>query len=266
MSGPGLEAVEREARVPAKAWRLAARQQGADQRDVLAHLGHRVSDVLPVPAAHRGSVTCAEPEPEAAAGQVVDRGGRLGHRRGRAVVDRGHRRSQGDRRGEVGKAREGSERIAGGDVRAVDRVVAELIGQRGVLAHGGDVAGGGDQHACLHRSGRPPSGQDFAFIEPLMVTDQSVRAGELQRLTPLPTRSDAGISSPVRSGPRAETRHAWRRRDLVLVRPSEHPAAVRATPVTARPDPAARPVSPATARITQAGDLAHRAVGTGPAS
>jgi hypothetical protein len=149
--GPDLEAVEREARVPARpGGRLAAGQQGADQRDVLAHLGHRVSDVLPVPAAHGGPVTGAEAEPEAAAGQVVDRGGRLGHRGGGAVVDRGHRRGQGDRRGEVGQPGQGGERIAGGDVRAVDRVVAELVGQFGVLAHGGDVAGRGDQHTCLH--------------------------------------------------------------------------------------------------------------------
>ena len=136
--------------------RLAARQQGTDQRHVLAHLGHRVPDVLPVPAAHGGPVTGAEPEAEAAAGQVVDRGGRLRHRRGGAVIDRGHRRGQGDRRGEVGQPGEGRERIAGGDVRAVDRVVAELIGHRGVLAHGGDVAGRGDQHACLHRHRHRP--------------------------------------------------------------------------------------------------------------
>jgi hypothetical protein len=116
-----------------------------------AHLGHRVSDVLPVPAAHRRPVTGAEPEPEAAAGQVVDRGGRLCHRRGRAMVNRGHCRGQGDRRGEMGQSGQGGERVAGGDVPAVDRVVAELVGHRGVLAHGGDVAGRGDQHACLHR-------------------------------------------------------------------------------------------------------------------
>ena len=156
-SALAVKPLKAKLRVPAQAGRrLFPRQQGADQRNVLAHLGHRGADVLPVPAAHGGAVAGAEPEPEAAAGQVVDGGGRLGHRGGGAVVNRGHRRGQGDRRREVGKSGQGGERIAGRDVRAVDRVVSELVGRPGELAHGRDVAGRGDQHAYLHGSTSSP--------------------------------------------------------------------------------------------------------------
>ena len=87
--GPRVEAGEVEAGAPLLARRrVLAAQDRAHDRHVLAHLGDGLVDRLPVPALDDRPVRDAEPEGEAPAGELVDRRGRLGHRRRRARVDR----------------------------------------------------------------------------------------------------------------------------------------------------------------------------------
>ena len=97
--GVGADAAQREARLPLLAGRRRlAGEDRAQDRDVLAHLGHGPVDRLPVPALDDGAVRDAEAEAQAPPGLLVQRRRRHRHRRRRARVDRHHAGAQADAR------------------------------------------------------------------------------------------------------------------------------------------------------------------------
>jgi len=116
--------------------RLLAPENRAHDRDVLARLAERLAKGLTVPALDYLRAGHAEPEPEPAAGERIQR--HRGHRRGRGRAP-GHLHDRGadvHSLGAGGDPRRGRHRVGAVRLRGPDRVVAEPLG----LEHAVEVA------------------------------------------------------------------------------------------------------------------------------
>src|SRR2546423_258176 len=125
------------------------------------------------------------------------------------MVDRRHGRTEGDPFGAHGQTGQQGEGVAGGDVRAVDRVVAERLGQFGMADRGGERLPGRDgaaqgaafRHPATRRLRSSPT---FSTVLTSVVPAGRKRGGP--RGIPPPGGGPVKIRSPGSNGPTAEGR------------------------------------------------------------
>ena len=129
----------------------AGAQRAPEDGDVLAHDGQRLLDRHPEHGVHRGTMTHAETEREAAADLLVEGQRGLGHDDRVTRVDRHHAVAEPDARGRLPVRRQHEEGVAPEAVRHPRALVAETLGAPHEIHRRREVAAGRDE-------GRQPHG------------------------------------------------------------------------------------------------------------